>query len=244
MTYKKIFALLVIALAIVGIGCSKKTGIKGRLILQTGQTGDVRGCRVQLFIQSDLTGNAVKEVASDATGTDQTKSEFEFTDVLPNYYYLVAWKDLNNSSVRDNGDIIGVYGGTYRPGYGGTQLQVSDGKMTDAGDIVMYIYKELILTTRYVWEPVNNEWIAFYYKFNDACSVTNWSFTFPDGTVITDSDQNGSKAADTEYRAPLDPNYWFWFNGNPVPTGNYIITVSGTWSGSNFTLADTLNVTH
>lgn len=242
MTYKKIFAVLIIALLAVGIGCSKKTGVKGRLILQTGQTGDVRGSRVRLFIQGDTV--AIKEVASDATGTDQTKSEFEFTDVLANYYYLLAWKDLNNTGVVDNGDILGVHGGEYRPGYGGTQLQVTDGKMTDAGDITMYIYRELILTTRYVWEPVNNEWIAFFYKFNDACNVTNWSFTFPDGSVVTDNEQAGSKTANTEYRAPLNTDYWYWYNGNPVPVGAYIITISGSWVDGNFTIADTFNVAH
>jgi hypothetical protein len=244
MTYKKIFAVLVLALLVVGIGCTKKTGVTGQLILQTGQTGDVRNCRVRLFVSSDLTGAAVKEVASDATGVDQTKSTFEITDVVENYYYLLAWKDLNTNGIVDNLDIVGIHGGTYTPGYGGTQVTVKEGKMTDVGDIVMYIYRELIFTARYVWEPTNNEWIAFYYKFNDACSVTNWSFTFPDGTVITDGDQVGSKAADTEYRAPVDTDFWYWYNGDPVPTGTYIVTASGTWSGSSFTVADTLNVTH
>jgi len=246
MTYKKIFAILVIALMVLAIGCSsKKTGVKGRLILQTGQTGDVRGSKVQLF--SDITGNPVKEVGSDATGVDPTKSEFEFTDVLPGYYYLIAWKDLNNSGSRDNGDIIGVHGGTYRPGYGGTQLQVSEGKMTDVADVTMYIYKELILTTRYVWEPTNNEWVAFYYKFNDACNVQTWVLTYPDGSTVDDTDQDGAKVADTEYRSPQDPTYWWSGGGNPpvpAPTGTYIITITGSWGSNNFTIADTLNVTH
>lgn len=247
MTYKKIFLVLVVAILVVGIGCSKKTGIKGRLILQTGQTGDVRNCRVRLYIQSDLTGNPVKEVSSDATGVDQTKSEFEFTDVLAGYYYLLAWKDLNNSGEVDNNDIVGVYGGEYSPGYGGSQLQVTEGKMTDVGDIVMYIYEEaeLILTTRYVWEPTNGEWVAFYYKFNDDCNVTSWSLTYPDGSNVTDSEQNGVKSADVEYRSPKDPSFWWTGGGNPpipAPNGNYIITITGTWNGENFTFSDTLNV--
>ncbi|MCX8014933.1 MAG: hypothetical protein N2748_02840, partial [candidate division WOR-3 bacterium] len=105
---KKIFMIAVIFIIAMTISCpEKETGIRGRLILQTGQSGDVRNCRVRLYVSSDLTGSPVKEVASDATGVDQTKSEFEFTDVVEGYYYILAWKDLNGSGVVDNNDIVG-----------------------------------------------------------------------------------------------------------------------------------------
>ena len=236
MTYKKIFLVLVATFLVLGIGCSKKTGIKGRLILQTGQTGDVRGSRVQIFIQSDLTGNPIKEVASDATGVDPTKSEFEFTDVLAGYYYLLAWKDLNNSGDPDNGDIIGIRGGEYRPGFGGTQLQVSEGKMTDVGDVVMYIYRELILSMRY--ESDANGFLSFIYKFNDGCTVSTWDFTGPGGISASDPTQAGAKTADTEYRSE-----WWQYQGGAMPAGTYIFTITGTYAGSNFSLSDTLSVT-
>jgi uncharacterized protein (DUF2141 family) len=242
MTYKKIFAILVLALLVIGIGCTKKTGVKGRLILQTGQTGDVRGSKVQLFVSSDLTGNPVKEVGSDATGTDQTKSEFEITDVVPQYYYLLAWKDLNGNGKVDHLDIVGIHGGSYRAGYGGSQVTVTSGKTTDVGDITMLIYKELILTGRCEKEYTNG-WVAFYYQFNDACEVTDWKLTYPDGTTYTDSDQNGNKVASTEYRSPVDPQYyWSGGQGLPAPLGNYIITLKANYSGYEWTLVDTLNL--
>jgi hypothetical protein len=236
MMYKKIFAVLIVALMVIGLSCAKKeTGIKGRLILQTGQSGDVRNCRVRLFVSSDLTGNAVKEVASDATGVDQTKSEFEITNVVEGYYYLLAWKDLNTNGIVDNLDIVGIHGGTYRPGYGGTQVTVKEGKMTDVGDIVMYIYRELILTTRY--EADANGFLSFIYSFNDACTVTTWGFTGPGGIQANDPTQAGAKAANTEYRSE-----WWNMGGGAMPAGTYIITITGTWSGSAFALSDTLNV--
>ncbi|MEO0091520.1 MAG: hypothetical protein ABIK61_02250 [candidate division WOR-3 bacterium] len=241
---KRVFIVVVALLMILGLSCKEKeTGIKGRLILQTGQSGDVRNSRVRLFVSSDLTGNPVKEVASDATGVDQTKSEFEFTEVVEGYYYILAWKDLNGSGVVDNNDIVGVHGGTYRPGYGGTQVTVTKGKMTDVGDIIMLIYKELILTTRYVWEPTFQQQLAFYYKFNDDCNVTSWKLKDPTGYEVTDADQNGAKVANTEYRSPANTSYWWTWTGG-APVGTYVITITGTWSGNNFTIADTFNVTH
>jgi uncharacterized protein (DUF2141 family) len=237
MTYKKIFAVLVIALLVIGIGCTKKTGVTGQLILQTGQTGDVRNCRVRLFVSSDLTGAAVKEVASNATGVDQTKSTFEITDVVEGYYYLLAWKDLNGSGVVDNNDIVGVHGGTYIPGYGGTQLTVKEGKMTDVGDIEMLILKELSLTVTAARNA--DEYITFSYSFNDNCTVTGWALTGPGGITGDDHiNQNGAKIANTTYTS----GPWSYQNGDPLPVGAYIVTITGSYNSNTFTLADTLSI--
>jgi uncharacterized protein (DUF2141 family) len=127
MTYKKIFLILVATFLVLGIGCSQKTGIKGTLILQVGQTGDVRNSSVRLFKATDFTVTPLKEVKSDATGVDQTVSDFEFTDVIEDNYYLFAWKDLNGNGEIDNLDIVGVHGGTYTPGEGGSVVTVIKG---------------------------------------------------------------------------------------------------------------------
>jgi hypothetical protein len=219
------------------ISCPKKeTGIRGRLILQTGQSGDVRNSRVLLYVSSDLTGNPVKEVASDATGVDQTKSEFEFTNVVQGYYYLLAWKDLNGSGVVDNNDIVGVHGGTYTPGNGGTQVTVTDGNMTDVGDIVMLIYKELIMTVSAARDI--NGWLDFTYSFNDNCTVSSWMLTIPGGQSAYDQSQNGAKTANTQYQS----TGWAYSNGQPLPSGDYIVTVGGTWNNTTFSIAETLYI--
>ncbi len=222
---------------VMSISCPKKeTGIKGRLILQTGQSGDVRNSRVRLFVSSDLTGSAVKEVASDATGVDQTKSEFEFTNVVQGYYYLLAWKDLNGSGIVDNNDIVGVHGGTYTPGSGGTQITVTDGNMTDVGDIVMLIYKELLLTVSGVRD--GNGWLDFTYSFNDNCTVTSWTLTIPGGQSASDPTQNGAKTANTQYHS----DDWAYSGGAPLPSGDYTVTIAGTWGTTNFTLTHTMYI--
>lgn len=235
MAYKKILGLAVVVLVGLTVSCPEKTtGIKGQLILQTGQTGDVRNCRVQLFVSSDLTGNPVKEVASTATGVDQTKSDFLFEDVLPQYYYLLAWKDLNGSGKIDHLDIVGVNGGAYRPGYGGTQVTVTDGKITDVGQVVMNIYKQLILSVTASLGP--NNLTRFTYSFNDDCDVTGFRVSDLQGNYADDPAQAGHKTANTQYSS----DNWNT-NGNPL-SGTFIVALSGSYNGAAFVLADTLNI--
>ncbi len=237
MTYKKIFLVLVVAVLVVGIGCSKKTGIKGKLILQVGQTGDVRNSSVRLFEATDFTVTPLKEVKSDATGVDQTVSDFEFTDVVEDNYYLFAWKDLNGNGEIDNLDIVGVHGGTYTPGEGGSVVTVIKGKMTDVGNITMYIYKELILTVTASRDA--NDYITFTYSFNDDCTVSTWRFTGPGGIQGEDDNaQSGSKTANTQYQSAG----WRYGNGDPLPFGEYIITITGTYNGDPFTLSVSVTI--
>lgn len=167
---------------------------------------------------------------------DQTKSEFEFTNVVQGYYYLLAWKDLNGSGMVDNNDIVGVHGGTYTPGYGGTQVTVTDGNMTDVGDIVMLIYKELLLTVSGVRD--NNGWLDFTYSFNDNCYVSSWTLTIPGGQSASDPTQVGNKTANTQYHS----DDWAYSGGAPLPSGNYIVTITGTWNSTNFTFSDPMYI--
>ncbi|MEO0081618.1 MAG: hypothetical protein ABIL25_04910 [candidate division WOR-3 bacterium] len=227
--------LLVVIVPFVG-GCTKPTKLVGRLILQTGQSGDVQNCRVQLFEKSDLTGTPVKEVASKQNTT--VNSPFEFTDVIEGYYYILAWKDLNLDGVLSDKDIVGVHGGTYRPGYGGTQVTVTKGKTTDVGEIVMLIYKELKVNTsgsRTQGGAVTN----FTYQFNYDLTLTRFSVVFPDepGVEYEDNRQPGAKTAGVVYNS----DGWN-MGGLPMPTGNHILRFQGTWDGTAFDIRDTVVV--
>ena len=218
-----------------------ETGIRGTLILQTGQSGDVRNCRVQLFQTADLTGTPLKEVASDASGTDPTRSSFEITDVIPGYYYLVAWKDLNGNGKIDHLDIVGVYGGKYKPGYGGSQLTVQEGKITDVGEIVMYIYKELQVTLVSATR-LNDNGLETKYKFNDNCYLNKLTLTMPSGLSGTNSKTVGEKTKDTEYSA-----IWYYdADGDgyydPFPSGTYTLTFDVTYEGEIMTFTVTFTL--
>lgn len=224
---RKTAALAMLAVLVLGLaGCTKATKLIGTLILQTGQSGDVQNSRVQLFVSQDLTGNPVKEVASKQNNT--VNSPFEFTDVVEGYYYVLAWKDLNGDGVVSDKDIVGIHGGTYRPGYGGTQVTVQTGKTTDVGEIVMLIYKELDITAS--GQRVNgNTETNFTYSFNYDLTITKLTITFPGYTPIEDPDAQGAKTAGVQYHS----DGWN-VGGGVMPTGSHTLNFEGTWEGTNF----------
>jgi uncharacterized protein (DUF2141 family) len=225
---KRLSVLAILVVAVVGLtGCDTATKLTGTLILQTGQTGDVQNCKVQLFVSQDLTGNPVKEVGSKQSG-DMTRSPFEFTDLVPGYYYLLAWKDLNGDGVVSDKDIVGIHGGSYRPGYGGSQVTVTDGKTTEVGEIVMLIYKELKISasgSRAQGNTVTN----FTYSFNYDVTISSLTIYFPGFNPVTDPDAPGAKTAGTQYTS----QGWN-AGGATMPTGDHTLNFKGSWDGVAF----------
>ncbi len=226
-------ALIVIGVMFMG-SCTKATKLTGTLILQTGQSGDVQNSKVQLFVSQDLTGNPVKEVASQQNTT--INSPFEFADPVEGYYYVLAWKDLNGDGVVSDKDIVGIHGGTYTPGHGGTQVTVKDGKTTDCGEIVMLIYKELKISAS--GERVNAATETnFTYSFNYDVTVTSLTITFPGNAPVNDPDAVGAKTAGTSYHSDG------WNTGGGVmPTGAHTLEFVGTWEGNAFDIIVTVTV--
>jgi hypothetical protein len=228
-----LLALVLVAVTFMG-GCTKATKLTGTLILQTGQSGDVQNCRVQLFVSQDLTGNPVMEVASKQNTT--VNSPFEFDNPVEGYYYLLAWKDLNGDGVVSDKDIVGVHGGTYSPGHGGSQVTVKDGTTTDVGEIVMLIYKELKISAS--GERVNGGiQTNFTYSFNYDVTITSLTITFPGFTPIADPDAPGAKTAGTSYHS----EGWNT-GGSPMPTGNHTLEFVGSWEGTAFDIIVTVAI--
>jgi hypothetical protein len=227
-----LLALVVVAVAFMG-SCTKATKLIGTLILQTGQSGDVQNCKVQLFVSSDLTGSPVKEVVSQMNTS--VNSPFTFDDPVEGYYYLIAWKDLNGDGVVSDKDIVGIHGGTYRPGYGGSQVTIKDGKTTDVGEIVMLIYELKISASG---ERVNGAAETnFTYSFNHDVTISSLTITFPGFTPITDPDAVGAKTAGTSYHS----DGWNT-GGGTMPTGDHTLQFIGTWDSTPFDVTVTVSV--
>jgi hypothetical protein len=227
-----LLALIVVAVTFMG-SCTKATKLTGTLILQTGQSGDVQNCKVQLFVSQDLTGNPVKEVASQQNTT--VNSPFTFTDPVEGYYYLIAWKDLNGDGVVSDKDIVGINGGTYRPGYGGSQVTVKDGKTTDVGEIVMLIYKELKISAGGARSNGGLE-TDFTYSFNYDVVLTSLTVAWPGGGANIDLTAPGAKTAGTQYTSAWNAG------GNIMPTGVHNLEFVGTWDGGAFDIIVPVNV--
>jgi len=231
---KKTVLLALVAVAVVFMGsCTKATKLIGTLILQTGQSGDVQNCKVQLFVSSDLTGSPVMEVASQQNTS--VNSPFTFDDPVEGYYYLIAWKDLNSDGVVSDKDIVGIHGGSYRPGYGGSQVTVKDGKTTDVGEIVMLIYKELKVTASGSRANGGIE-TNFTYSYNYDVTITSLTITFPGYAPEIDPDAPGFKAAGT-----YNSNGWN-IGGGMMPTGAHTLQFIGTWDGTPFDITVTVTV--
>ncbi|MBN2466225.1 hypothetical protein JXD38_11445 [candidate division WOR-3 bacterium] len=228
-----LLAFVVVAVAFMG-SCTKATKLVGTLILQTGQTGDVQNCKVQLFVSSDLTGSPVMEVASQQNTA--VNSPFEFKDPVEGYYYLIAWKDLNGDGVVSDKDIVGIHGGTYTPGQGGTQVTVKDGQTTDVGNITMLIYKQLVINASGSRQSGGTE-TKFSYSFNYDVNVTSLTITFPGYSPIVDAPAPGAKTAGTAYDTDT-----YNVGGGQMPTGAHTLQFIGTWESNAFDITVTVNI--
>jgi hypothetical protein len=228
-----LLALIVVMATLIG-GCTKATKLTGTLLLQPGQTGDVQNTRVELYEKADLTGTPVAFVAS--KNNTISNSPFEFDDVIEGYYYVLAWKDLDGDGTVSDKDIVGVHGGTYVPGQGGTQVTVNKGKTTDVGDIEMLIYKELKISASGQRTNGGIE-TDFTYSFNYDLTLTSLTITFPGNAPVTDPDAPGAKTAGTSYHSDG------WNNGGGVmPTGVHTLEFVGTWDGNAFDITVVVTV--
>jgi hypothetical protein len=215
--------------------CTKTTKLIGTLKLQAGQAGDVQNTRVELYESSDLTGSPVQYVASKASGSANS-SDFEFVDVIEGYYYLLAWKDMDNDGAVTDGDIVGINGGTYRPGFGGDRIIVTKGKTTDVGDITMLLYEALEITATAERVNAGTE-TNFAYTFNHDVNLTSLTITFPGIGDGNDPNDAGLKTGGVTYHS----DGWN-VGGGVMPTGNHILRFVGTWSGAAFDVSITVSV--
>jgi hypothetical protein len=226
-----LLALVLVAVGFMG-SCTKTTKLTGTLVLQPGQTGDVQNTRVELYQKADLTGTPVAFVAS-KTNTI-SNSPFEFTDVIEGYYYVLAWKDLNGDGVVSDKDIVGVHGGTYVPGQGGTQVTVNKGQTTDVGDIEMLIYKELKISAGGSRSDGGLQ-TDFSYSFNYDVTLTSLTISWPGGGANVDPSP-GAKTANQTYTSSWRAG------GNVMPTGIHNLEFVGTWDGGTFDIIVPVNV--
>ncbi|MBD3287040.1 hypothetical protein GF359_10325 [candidate division WOR-3 bacterium] len=237
---KKVVLALFVVMVIAGItNCDilgGGTGVKGMLILEPGQTGDVRNARVELYQNTDLSGEPVKVGQSSSEGTDQSEAEFSIEEVLAGYYYLLAWKDIDGDGDLSGGDLVGVYGGSYTPGEGGQQLTVEEGKMTDVGNITMTILVEEAAVEEASGVIENEGYsVKYTYTFNIDVNLTSLTITIP-SVPSFDGGESGSKTGGQAYTT----EDYIITDGEelyPIPTGTHNLRFQGTADGDPFDLS-------
>jgi len=83
--------------------------IAGTLTLQAGVSGDLNNSRVAIYESYDdwLNDRVLLYTAASGSGASAT---YSLGSVTPGTYYLDAWKDVNNNTLFDSGDLFGWYG--------------------------------------------------------------------------------------------------------------------------------------
>jgi hypothetical protein len=226
---------LVAFLFLVVGGCERSTTVVGRLVLESGVVGDVSGSSVELYETFDLSGSPVAMTVSD-TGFDHRLSRFEVDQVAAGTYYILAWSDVDGNGTISDRDIVGVGGGDYRPGYGGSPIEVFEGARIDARDINMEVYAEVVDSVA-GFRTAGGDTTFFIYSFNYDVVVVSLSIEFPEFGTLIDPEASGDKTAGVVYRS----DGWSR-GGDAMPSGLHHLYVTGRLDGDQFDLEFRLDV--
>ncbi|MFO7639124.1 MAG: hypothetical protein R6X14_07515 [bacterium] len=221
---------LVLLLGLLAPGCRQETAVVGELILESGHVGDVRASRVELHATFDLSEAPVAAVTSD-DGRDERRSAFHLSGMPAGSYYLLAWQDVDRDGRISDRDIVGVRDGSYRPGYGGTPVEVFDGAETDVRNVTVSTWRDPVasVTGR---RSAAFDTTEFLFGFNYDLELTALSVTFPGLGTLLDPDAPGPKLAGVEYVSGG------WVRGGAeMPAGRHVLHLTGRLEGESFNLA-------
>jgi hypothetical protein len=227
--------ILAAGLVLVGGVCEIPTSVKGTLSIAPEVSGDVRASAVSLYPTSDLSGPAAAGGAAADTGAGRSVG-FELADVPAGKYYLLAWQDVDDDGVIDDGDLVGLRGAGYQPGLGGQVLEVVEGALTDAGGVEMKVYLEPLDTVTGALVPTGDTTV-FRYSFNHDLELSALSIAFPGIGTLTDPEAAGEKLAGVLYES----GGWS-AGGAPMPTGIHRVSFRGTLESSRFDVSREVDV--
>lgn len=226
---------LAVALLLVAAGCRRETAVSGRLDLEPGYIGDVRGSRVELHLAADLSDEPVVTALSEA-GPDQRSSEFRLTGMPAGMYYLLAWRDADGNGRISDRDIVGVGGGTYRPGYGGGPIQVFTGANTGGLGVKLRTWRAPVDT---IWARRSRagDTTEFSYRLNYDLVITSLSIYFPGLGTLSDPDAVGPKT-----RGVVHVSGGWTRGGQAMPAGRHLVSITGRLDGEDFSISSPVEV--
>lgn len=178
------------------------TQITGTASFIAGVSGNLENAKVSIFtsLENFELNQPVKWTAANGSGGSVS---FALTDILPGNYYLLVWKDNNNSADIDNGDFVGIYGKVNLGSWNLTEIQIAEGQ-TFTCEIEMWI---LDLNTDPVITSVNvnpsvvttgqrtNVQVNAY---DDDNAPLTYTYTVTGGTII-------GTGSNVQWEAPQTP---------------------------------------
>lgn len=224
------FALVIAAVVLLSAAaCDGETAVFGEVMLEAGYVGDVRGSRVELYETNDLSGEPVAFAISE-TGSNVRRSSFRLAGVPPGRYYLLAWRDVDEDGRISNGDLVGVGGGSYRPGFGGGVVEVFAGAATDVRVINMQTWRDPVRSLE-GGRSTARDTTEFRLVFNYDLELTSMAVQFPGLGVFLDPDAPGLKVAGAVYLS----GGWTR-GGGEMPRGRHLVNLTGRLDGQAFNI--------
>ncbi|UCG42271.1 MAG: hypothetical protein JSU73_10380 [candidate division WOR-3 bacterium] len=229
-----IAAKAALAWLILAAGCGGTATLKGFLVLKPGESGDVRGSRVLLYVGPDSTPEVFRETRSEQTSVP-SRSPFVFRDLDEGVYRILAWKDVDGDDSITDGDLTGVSGGQYDSAYLGEEVAVLGGQENDAGAVEMRSYRRLRVQS----SGRRNDSLTstgFSYAFNRTVTLRSLTIGFPRFGEYTDPSAPGTKEAGVQYQSVG------WSFGSSMPGGQHVLGFEGIWDGRPFSIDVTVEV--
>jgi hypothetical protein len=209
-------------------GCRFPTTVYGQLVLKPGEDGDVRLARVELHDSAAWDSASVYDVVP-KPGGQFFRASFEFPEVVPGPYYLLAWQDRDGDGKVSDGDLAGVYRDALDTAPPGVPVIVHEGWTVDVADIEMATWTVLEVLAAGQRSP-SGDTTTFTYAFNHDVFLNSLTVTFPDQPPLPDPAAPGPKVADSTYHSGG------WGMGGAMPTGMHQLEFRGVFRDSAFSI--------
>jgi len=216
----------VIAAVCMLAGCRFPTTVSGQLVMKPGDEGDVRLARVELHDSAAWDSASIYAVVP-KPGGQFFRASFEFPEVVPGPYYLLAWQDRDGDGKVSDGDLVGVYRDSVEPVPPGKPVIVYEGWTVDVADIEMATWT--VLEVRAAGQrSQSRDTTTFTYAFSHDVLLNSLTIAFPGQPPMPDPAAPGPKVADSTYCSGG------WVMGGTMPTGLHQLEFRGVHRDSAF----------
>jgi hypothetical protein len=206
------------------------TAVSGFVMLGDADSGDVRGSVVELRRTHDIADPAAYSVTVDS-GALFYRSGFVIEGVEPDSYLVLSWKDVNGDDSISDGDLVGVYVGSYGRNRFGSFVAVAAGETASVGTLELGRLRQLVIEA---WGARSDSGRAttFAYRFNHDVDMELMTVAFPGGDTLTDPSGTGHRLADSSYTGTE------WRRaGSAMPAGWHGLVFRGRTASGWFTKA-------
>jgi hypothetical protein len=212
------------------------TEVAGYVVLAEGETGDVRGTRVQFFDTTGFDGPVRYEAVAD-TSRFNYRAFFSVPDIPEGDFYVFAWRDTDDDARVSDGDLVGIVGGQYARRDSVQRFHVfDDWTLVSVPDIQLYRYRQVLATVAGERDSTGTR-VDLTYQLNHDLLLTTLAVLIPGAGTFPDASAPGWKWRDSTYAS----RGWN-LGGGSMPTGWYVLRFRGEVDGDTFAVDQPVRV--